>query len=471
MLLGNYNGIPADPVTPLRGIREALPNARVLHSVGSDLADGFPVMHTVPAGPALVAPDGRPGLRMELFNDRALQGTPVFTGTVPNLDVNWDYASPRPGMNPDTFGVRWTGELRPGHTGTYRLGLIGTVKYRLFLNDSLLFESVYPTHAGEFPDPRPTYTRPMQLEAGKGYRVRIEGDESYGTATLRFLWSAPHEALLQEAVQTASQADAVLLFLGLTARMEGEEMRVEIPGFRGGDRTSIDLPATQQQLLEQVVAVGKPTVLVLLNGSALAVNWAQERVPAIVEAWYPGQAAGQAIADVLFGDYNPAGRLPVTFYRSAADLPPFEDYAMKGRTYRYFTGTPLYPFGHGLSYTTFRYANLATSAATLPADGQVTVRVDVTNAGPRAGDEVVQLYVAYPDAAVERPIKDLRGYQRINLQPGQTRTVEFVLAAKDLAYWDPDGDRWVVDARPVRLEVGASSADIRLRHMLPVTSR
>ena len=468
MLLGNYNGIPADPITPLRGIREALPNTRVLHSVGSDLAEGFPVMHTVPAGPALVTPDGQPGLRVELFNDRALQGTPVFTGTVPNLDVNWDYGAPRPGMNPDTFGVRWTGELRPAHTGTYRLGLIGTVKYRLFLNDSLAFESVYPTHAGEFPDPRPTYTRPMQLEAGKSYRIRIEGDESYGTATLRFLWSAPHEALLQEAVQAAKQADAVVLFLGLTARMEGEEMRVEIPGFRGGDRTSIDLPATQQQLLEQVVAVGKPTVLVLLNGSALAVNWAQDHVPAILEAWYPGQAAGQAVADVLFGDYNPAGRLPVTFYRSTADLPPFEDYAMKGRTYRYFQGRPLYPFGHGLSYTTFRYDNLATSAATLPANGQVTVRVNVTNTGQRAGDEVVQLYAAYPNSAVERPVRDLRGYRRVSLKPGETKTVEFVLAAKDLAYWDADADRWVVEAKPVRLEAGASSGDIRLQRQLPL---
>jgi beta-glucosidase len=198
------------------------------------------------------------------------------------------------------------------------------------------------------------------------------------------------------------------------------------------------------------------------------VSWAQEHIPAILEAWYPGQAAGPAIADVLFGDYNPAGRLPVTFYRSTADLPPFEDYAMKGRTYRFFQGTPLYPFGHGLSYTTFRYDGLSTSAATLPADGQVTVRVNVTNTGTRAGDEVVQLYVAYPNATVDRPIRDLRGYRRVNLQPGQTRTVEFTLAAKDLAYWDADHDQWVVEPRPVRLEVGASAGDIRLQQALPV---
>ena len=466
MLLGNYNGVPADPITPLRGIREALPNTRVLHSVGSDLAEGFPVMQV--ARGALFTPDGQPGLRVEYFDNRTLQGAPVFTGTDSVVDVNWDHGAPRSGLNPDSFSVRWTGVLKPAHTGTYRLGLIGTMKYRLFLDDSLAFESVYPTHTGEFPDPRPTYTRFMQLEAGRSYRLRAESEESYGSAELKLLWSAPHEALLQEAVQVAEQADAVVLFLGLTARMEGEEMRVAIPGFRGGDRTAIDLPAAQQQLLERIAALGKPTVLVLLNGSALAVNWAQEHVPAILEAWYPGQAAGQAIADVLFGDYSPAGRLPVTFYRSVADLPPFEDYAMKGRTYRYFAGTPLYPFGHGLSYTTFRYENLATSAPTLPMDGQMTVRVDVTNTGQRAGDEVVQLYVAYPDATVERPIRDLRGYRRISLQPGQTKQVEFTLAAKDLAYWDADKDRWVVEGKPVRLEVGASSADIRVQQVLPV---
>jgi len=306
------------------------------------------------------------------------------------------------------------------------------------------------------------------LEAGQSYRIRIEGEETYGIASLQLLWSAPSGALLEEAVQVARQADAVLLFMGLTARLEGEEMRVEIPGFRGGDRTSIDLPAAQHELVERVTALGKPTVLVLLNGSALAVNWAQENVPAILEAWYPGQAAGPAIADVLFGDYNPAGRLPVTFYKSADDLPPFEDYAMKNRTYRYFTGTPLYPFGHGLSYTTFRYDGLATSSPALPADGQVNVRVNVTNTGQRAGDEVVQLYVAYPEASVERPIRDLRGYRRIHLQPGETKTVEFPLAAKDVAYWDADADKWVVEAKPVRIEVGASSGDIRVQQVLPV---
>jgi beta-glucosidase len=313
----------------------------------------------------------------------------------------------------------------------------------------------------EFGDPRMRASEPVRLEAGRSYRLRVTAQESYGEAQVQLQWAEPQEALEARALEIAREADAVVMFLGLSPRLEGEEMNVQIEGFRGGDRTRIDLPASQQRLLERVMALGRPTVLVLLNGSALAVNWAQANVPAILEAWYPGQAAGTAIADVLFGDYNPGGRLPVTFYRGTEDLPPFEDYRMTGRTYRFFGGSPLYPFGHGLSYTTFRYDRLRTSAASIRPDGSVTVSVDVTNTGARTGDEVVQLYVRYPGSAVARPIRDLRGYRRIMLEPGRTRTVAFELAAADLAYWDPAADRWVVEETAVQVEVGASSADIR----------
>ena len=331
MLLGNYNGMPADPVTPLRGIREAVGReTRVLYARGADLADGF-----------------------------------------------------------------------PGTDGP----------------------------------------------------------------------SVPAETLAVEAVKAARQADAVVLFLGLTARLEGEEMRVELEGFRGGDRTRIDLPAAQERLLERIVAVGKPTVLVLLNGSALAVSWAQQHVPAIVEAWYPGQAGGTAIADVLFGDYNPGGRLPVTFYKSVDDLPPFDDYRMEGRTYRFFKGTPLYPFGYGLSYTSFAYKQLRTSAGTLRADDTLTVRVDVTNTGQREGDEVVQLYVRHLGSRVTRPREDLRGYRRVTLRPRETRTVQFPLVAASLAYWNPDSHRWVVEDEPVEIAVASAAADLRLRRTVRVVAR
>jgi beta-glucosidase len=345
------------------------------------------------------------------------------------------------------------------------------MKVQLFLDDSLVVRSVYPQRDDEFPDPRLTQTdpaKPLQLEGGRAYRLRLDAAESYGEAQAQLVWAPPSGPLEDAAVAAAQQADAVVLFLGLTANLEGEEMRVQIPGFRGGDRTSIDLPAPQQQLLEKVVAVGKPTVLVLLNGSALAVNWAQEHVPAIVEAWYPGQAGGTAIADVLFGDFNPAGRLPVTFYKSVSDLPAFEDYAMKGRTYRYFTGTPLYPFGHGLSYTTFVYKNIRTSAERVAASGTVDVSVDVTNSGSVAGDEVVQLYASHPASAVPRAIKDLRGYRRVSLKPGEKRTVRFAVPVSSLAYWDDGTHRWIVESAPVKLQAGASSADIRAEHTIQV---
>jgi beta-glucosidase len=473
MLLGNYNGIPKEPITPLRGISDALKanGGRVLYALGSDLAEGFPVLATAPST-VLRTPDGQPGLRAEYYASKAMTGAPAFTATDSVVEADWAEAAPRADMNGNDFGVRWSGTFTPPVTGAYRLGVIGTMKVQLFLDDSLVVRSVYPQRDDEFPDPRLTQTdpaKPLQLQGGRAYRVRLDASESYGEAQAQLVWAPPSGPLEDAAVAAARQADAVVLFLGLTANLEGEEMRVQIPGFRGGDRTSIDLPAPQQQLLEKVVAVGKPTVLVLLSGSALAVNWAQQNVPAIVEAWYPGQAGGSAIADVLFGDYNPAGRLPVTFYKSVSDLPPFEDYATKGRTYRFFTGTPLYPFGHGLSYTTFAYANLRARAERVRAADTIGVSVDVTNSGPVAGDEVVQLYVSHPASKVPRAIRDLRGYRRVTLKPGETQTVRFAVPVSSLAYWSEGTHGWVVESAPVKLQVGASSADIRAEHTVQVT--
>jgi beta-glucosidase len=314
--------------------------------------------------------------------------------------------------------------------------------------------------------PRDPITPLRGIRDAVGARTRVlyarGSDLAPGTPPLGFGAPATADALEAEAVQTAQQADAVVLMLGLTARLEGEEMPVEVPGFKGGDRTSIDLPAPQQRLLERIVAVGKPTVLVLLNGSALAVTWAQDHVPAILEAWYPGQAGGTAIADVMFGDYNPGGRLPVTFYRDTKDLPAFADYRMADRTYRFFKGTPLYPFGHGLSYTTFGYRNLRVSGAARRASDTVVVRVNVTNTGSRAGDEVVQLYVQHVGSEVARPVKELKAYTRVTLRPGQTRTVSLPLAAKSLAYWNAARHQWVIEPDSVKLVVGPSSADARL---------
>lgn len=264
------------------------------------------------------------------------------------------------------------------------------------------------------------------------------------------------------ALELAREADAVILVLGIHPRLEGEEMDVRVPGFAGGDRLTLDLPAAQQSLMEDVVKTGRPVVLVLMSGSALSVNWADRHVPAIVQAWYPGQQGGAAVADILFGDVNPSGRLPVTFYRSVDDLPPFEDYSMAGRTYRYFRGTALYPFGHGLSYTSFRYEGLRLDKPAA-AGKPVTATLKVTNAGKVAGAEVVQFYIVPPDPEVDGLIKQLAAFTRVTLKPGQSSVVKVSLPESAFARYHEAAGSVTVAPGEYEVQVGASSADIRLK--------
>jgi beta-glucosidase len=352
------------------------------------------------------------------------------------------------GQIAEPFSVRWTGTLIPPETGTYGLGVRGCSGYRLYLDGKLVVE------LNTWPSPI-TRTAKLDLEAGRAYELRLEYvyHNFDHDPVAQLLWALPSANPLQEAVETARSAEIVVLALGLSPAVEGEEMPIDVPGFKGGDRVDISLPAPQEELLKQIHALGKPIVLVLLNGSAIAVNWAADNVPAIVEAWYPGQAGGQAIADVLFGDYNPAGRLPVTFYKSVDDLPPFEDYSMEGRTYRYFGGEPLYPFGYGLSYTTFAYSNLQLSAEAIARDESITVSVDVQNTGSRAGDEVVQLYVSNLNASVPTPIRQLAGFERIHLEAGQTKTVTFTLTPHQLSVIDDEGQR-IVEPGEFQVAIG-----------------
>jgi beta-glucosidase len=268
--------------------------------------------------------------------------------------------------------------------------------------------------------------------------------ETYADAQVHLVWMQPEVdnsmQLKKEALAIAKKADVVIMCMGLNSHLEGEEMPVDLEGFRGGDRTKLALPAVQENLIKEVAALGTPVVLVLLNGSALAVNWEKDHIPAIVEAWYTGQAGGTAIADVLFGDYNPAGRLPVTFYKSVDDLPPFEDYAMAGHTYRYFTGETLYPFGYGLSYTTFSFADVKTKTDYKIGD-TVTISATVKNTGSMAGDEVVQVYVSDRSASVPVPIRALKGFRRIHLNPGEAQRVEFALPPEDFSVINGDNNR------------------------------
>jgi len=284
-----------------------------------------------------------------------------------------------------------------------------------------------------------------------GIKTAVSANTKVVYAAGSTLAGESRQAMIEEAVKAARETDASVLVLGLSARLEGEEMKVEVPGFRGGDRTDISLPAAQETLLKAVVATGKPVVVVLLSGSALAVNWANDHASAILQAWYPGGEGGVALADVLFGDYNPAGRLPVTFYKSVDQLPPFTDYSMQGRTYRYFKGEPLYPFGYGLSYTKFAYSNLRVKSVKI--GEPVKVVVDVTNAGEREGDEVVQLYLSDVAASAPVPIRTLVGFERISLRPREKRTVTFTITPRQMSLIDNDGKR-VIEPGEFRLHIG-----------------
>jgi beta-glucosidase len=457
VLLGNYHGTPSRAITPLEGIRRKVSPATVVyHAQGCDIAPDVPAVHIIPPGCLRPAEplQGQHGLTGQYFANDHFEGEPALVRVDAAIDFSWWADSPLGGAPTDKFSIRWTGMLVPPVSGTYTLTVKASSGFRLYLSG----QEVWPYKVSEH-----HYfarSRQVELEAGRLVPIQLDYVNTGRDPQVQVSWAMPHPNHEAEALAIARQAQAVVMVMGLAPSLEGEEMPVHVEGFAGGDRTDIKLPRTQEKLIKKIAALGKPVVLVLLNGSALAVNWASDHVPAIVEAWYPGEEGGTAIADVLFGDYNPAGRLPVTFYKSVEQLPPFDDYDMAGRTYRYMTRKPLYAFGYGLSYTRFKYGHLKIDAPQMDANGQVRVSAEVKNVGKRAGDEVVQLYVRYPDSQVTRPILDLRGFARVALEPGESKTVTFELAASQLAYWGEGG--WIVEPGAVEVLVGASSDDIRL---------
>jgi beta-glucosidase len=443
VLLGNYNGQPSRATTPLAGIRQHVSKkTRVLYALGTSLTEISAI--PIPAS-ALRGPNGESGLKAEFFSNKMLEGAPVVTRLDREVNFDWGMSNPAPGIPSDDFSARWTGKLVANKSGKYRFGAIADDGVRVYLDGKLIAED-WSEHAPA------TVTGEVTLEAGRSYDIKMEYYESKIGAVAKLVWQPPvvqTAAPYAEAVDAARQADTVVLVLGISSRLEGEEMNVREPGFLGGDRVDIKLPARQQSLLEAVAQTGKPLVVVLMSGSALAVNWANEHAAAIVQAWYPGEEGGTAVADTLFGDYNPAGRLPVTFYKSVDQLPPFENYHMDGRTYRFFKGEPLYPFGHGLSYTRFKYSDLNISTAA----EKVTVSATVENAGTRAGEEVVQLYVTDEAASVRVPIRSLAGVERVYLKAGERRVIRFMIEPRQLAVITDDG-RTVVEPGEFKVTIG-----------------
>ncbi len=433
VLLGNYAGRPTHTVSLLEGLKAEFPNANITYIPGTQFLrnEGEPVPNGL-----LTTPDGKPGLKAD-YSER--EGSPFrsntnakpFTSRVePNIDIS-NGNLPAEAAGKKSIGVQWTGFLTPPDSGDYLIGIRASGFAMVTVNGNQV-ALVFGRNGID--------ARLGRVHLEKGQKVALS--VQYGSAdgdhrAAQLIWTRYSDAPSPEAIASAKKADLVITAVGITSRLEGEEMRVNLPGFLGGDRTSIDLPEPEENLVEGVAATGKPVVVVLMNGSALAVNWINEHANAVLEAWYSGEEGGTAIAETLSGRSNPAGRLPVTFYKSDSQLPNFENYSMEGRTYRYFNGTPLYPFGYGLSYTTFTYSDLTLPAA-VAAGQPMAAEVNVSNTGKLAGDEVVQLYLSFPSVP-GAPIRALRAFQRIHLDPGQSQKVRFGLKPRDLSMVTDNG--------------------------------
>jgi len=435
-LLGNYHGVSSKQVTPLEGLERQLSTAQVRYALGATYTPSTAAL--VPST-FLTAPDGGRGVLAEYFANPDLQGEPKLRRTEPRpyFDLAMEDPALAAAIGHEKYSLRWTATLTPPATGEYevtaRTGMWNwTAKARLFLDGQEITVGSGPSTQVTSTQPAPGPRRPtpvrLKLEGGRRYAVRVEYRQPGFGGTLQLGWLPPADAALAEAEALVKDSDIAIVFVGLNSELEGEEMRgVNIPGFLGGDRTSLDLPEPQEKLVKAAIAIGKPVVVVLTSGSAIAANSAAAHAAALLQAWYGGEEAGTAIAETLAGVSNPAGRLPVTFYKSVDQLPPFTDYAMKGRTYRYFAGEPLYPFGFGLSYSSFAYSGLTARRTATGAEIRATVR----NTSARDGDEVVQLYLG-GGSEEGAPIRSLRGFQRIHLRAGEGREVTFTLGPDGL---------------------------------------
>ncbi len=452
VLLGNYNGTPSNPVTALEGIREKVAGKASVEFVqGCNLADDMTVLENIP--PYYFFSGSDTGFLGEYFDNQNLEGEPRLTRNDREIFIIRGEGNVFGDLPTENYSVRWSATFKPPVSGEYILGVTGDDGYRLFINNDTVIDSwsVYGLSST-----RSNFT----FNEDKEYQFRLEYFQRAWNAEIKLEWALPGSNSFKDAVDLAASSDVAIFVGGISPRLEGEQMRVPYEGFKGGDRTNLKLPAIQKRLIQAIHETGTPTVLVLNSGSALAVNWENENLPAILLAWYPGQAGGTAIADVLFGDYNPAGRLPVTFYRSVNDLPPFEDYAMEGRTYRYFKGNPLYPFGYGLSFTRFGYTALELSTDDLRIGDTLEVKVILKNMGDRKGDEVVQLYVTDKESSTPVPLKALKGFQRITLEAGEEKEITFAILPEELAVLDDNGNRFFEEGLFEVMVGGNSSAGI-----------
>ncbi|MEP7109158.1 MAG: glycoside hydrolase family 3 C-terminal domain-containing protein [Ferruginibacter sp.] len=429
--LGNYNGTPSEIITVLQGIKDKL-------GAGTELIYEKAINFTNDSLMAYTdlkdqySWEGKQGFKAEYFNNKELKGEPDLVRMENKLDNSWQEGEAVTGnIRATNFSARYTTNFTAAKDGDINFEIEADDGYRVMADGKEILNSWQRNRWG-------AGTYKIQIKKDTVYKLVVEYWQGEGKANIRLRAGNFEPADLDRLVNRLKDADAIVYVGGISPQLEGEEMRVDYPGFSGGDRVSILLPAMQTKLMKKLQSTGKPIVFVMMTGSAIATPWETENIPAIINAWYGGQSAGTAIADVLFGDYNPAGRLPVTFYKSDSDLPDFNNYNMTNRTYRYFRGEALYPFGFGLSYTSFLYENMEVPA-TAPLGKNIIIRVKVTNTGKRDGEEVIQLYVANQVKNIHAPVKALKGFKRIYLKAGESRQVQFQLVSQDLSVVDNKG--------------------------------
>lgn len=494
VLRANYFGEPSNPSTVLDGIKNALgKKAKIYFDEACPIVehDKSNSRYEVIESKYLSTTDEKgntvTGLMGEYFKGKNLEGKPLFKQVDSWVRMVWLQSSPTATsmaqglitedqqLGNDNFSVRWTGKLTPKTTDTYEMGATADDGVRIWLDGELIVDAWQS-------EGMKTTVAKVNLQANKAYDIKIEYYEEDDNARCMFVWKRFNEELEKEGpfepsenmLANAAKADVIVYVGGLSADWEGEEMKgnTGVDGFEGGDRTKIELPKSQLKTIRALQATGKPVVFVLMSGSAVSFDGLEKELPAILLSWYPGQRGGDAVADVLFGDYNPAGRLPVTFYKSTSELADFRDYNMqagKGFTYRYYNGEPLYSFGHGLSYTNFEYSNLKISKTSINDKETVKVSVIVRNTGQKDGEEVVQLYVKDVKSDMVMPQKQLRSFKRIAIPAGEEKQVEFELnAMEDLRYYNARYQKYMVDPGDFEIQVGASSTDIRQKGIITV---
>jgi len=452
-VLGNYNGTPSKVVSLLDGLKEKLGDkVELVYEPAINFTND--TMMSYENMTDRYSWEGSKGFNAAYFNNPALQGTPVATRNETTIDHFWQEGqNVLEGLKANNFSVRYTSNYRAAKDGFVTFEVEADDGYRLFVNDKKVIDAWQRNRWG---------ARTYRLETQKDsvYQLVLEYWQGEGKANVSLRGGDLKKTDFAALANKVKDADLIIFAGGISPQLEGEEMPVNAPGFDGGDRTSVLLPAVQTELMKTLQFTGKPIVFVMMTGSAIAIPWEEENIPAIINAWYGGQRAGTAIADVLFGDYNPAGRLPVTFYKSDTDLPPFGSYDMAGRTYRYFKGEPQYPFGYGLSYSRFAYSGLKTPPQ-LTRNKNLTVTAMVRNTGAMDGEEVVELYISYPDVKGRAPIRSLKGFKRIFLKAGSGQLVTFTLSAEQLSLTDEKTGALYQPTGKMVLSVGGGQPGIK----------